>query len=166
MKVYTVHEQQNPAADRVDRAEHLTFVSDGFHWSAALFAPFMLASSRLWIGLATYLVALTAVCALMAALGASPAWITLAIIALHVIVGFEYSELERASLDAKGWSTVGTVVGRTRYECERRFLEDWLPSQPMISGLRSHHDKPPQSADLPAVAAPPAAKSRWRPWRS
>ncbi|MEQ1696324.1 MAG: DUF2628 domain-containing protein [Hyphomicrobiaceae bacterium] len=164
MKVFTVHEQETPAADRVDRAEHLTFVSDGFHWSAALFAPFMLLGARLWIGLATYVVALAAVCALLAALGASPAWITLAVIALHVIVGFEYSELERASLEAKGWSTVGTVVGRTRNECERRFFENWLPGQPMISGLRPHQVTAPLSVDLPAVAAPPPTKSRWRPW--
>ncbi len=164
MKVFTVHEPENPAADRLDRAEHLTFVSDGFHWSAALFAPVMLAGAQLWVGLATYVVALAAACALLSAIGASPAWITLVVIALHVIVGFEYSELERASLDAKGWSTVGTVVGRTRNECERRFFENWLPSQPMISGLRTSHQAAPQSTDLPAVAAPTPVKSRWRPW--
>lgn len=164
MKVFTVHEQVSPAADRVDRAEHLTFVSDGFHWNAALFAPFVLLGNRLWIGLATYVVALAAVCTLLAALGASSEWIALAVIALHIVVGFEYSELQRASLEAKGWSTVGTVVGRTRNECERRFFENWLRSQPMISGLRTHHDSAPQSADLPAVAAPTPTKSLWRPW--
>jgi hypothetical protein len=164
MKVFTVHEPANPAADRLDRAEHLTFVSDGFHWSAALFAPFMLAGAQLWYGFAAYVVALASVCALLSALGASPAWITLAVIALHVVVGFEYSELHRASLDAKGWSTVGTVAGRSRNECERRFFENWLPSQPMLSGLRTHHKTAPQSADLPAVASPMQTKSRWRPW--
>ena len=164
MKVFTVHEQKNAAGDRIDRAEHLTFVPDGFHWLAALFAPFMLFGAQLWVGLATYVVALAATCALLSAVGASPAWITLAVIALHVIVGFEYSELQRASLDARGWSTVGTVVGRTRNECERRFFEDWLSHQPMISGLRTSHQPAPQSTDHPAIAAPTPTKSRWRPW--
>ena len=164
MKVFTVHEPQQPASDRIDRAEHLTFVSDGFHWTAAIFAPFMLAAAQLWVGLGIYAIALAAVWALLSAIGASSAWIMLAIIALNVIVGFEYSELHRAALDAKGWSTVGTVVGRTRNECERRFFDNWLPSQQVISRLRSHHEVAPQSADLPAVATPASTKSRWRFW--
>ena len=30
MRTYTVHEQPNPPADRIDRAEKLVFIKDGF----------------------------------------------------------------------------------------------------------------------------------------
>ena len=162
MKVYTVHEQAAPAADRLDRAEHLEFVADGFDWQAALFAPFMLAGYQLWVGLAIYAVALATLMALLRGLGASPAWIGLAIAALHVFVGFEFHELRRATLDAAGWANLGTVTGRTRYDCERRFMDDWLPRQPLLSGLRSPRDSAPQASDLPAVAQP-TKLPRW-PW--
>ena len=61
MKVYTVHEPQAPASDRLDRAENLSFVGDGFHWTAALFAPLVLIGQQLWLGVAIYAAALGAV---------------------------------------------------------------------------------------------------------
>src|SRR2546423_14987770 len=48
MRTYTIHERPDPAADRVDRAEGLVFVKDGFAWAAALFAPIWLVAHRLW----------------------------------------------------------------------------------------------------------------------
>lgn len=164
MKVYTVHEPGNPASDRLDRAETLVFVSDGFDWPAALFAPFRLAGSKLWTGLVIYVAALAAASALLSAIGASAGWITLALLALHVIAGFEYNELRRTSLDAAGWTNVGTITGRNRAECERRFFDNWLDRQPMLAGLRTHREPAPHPADLPAIAAPAQPKSKWRPW--
>lgn len=164
MKVYTVHEPANPASDRIDRAGQLVFVGDGFDWSAALFAPFRLAAGRLWTGLVIYAVAVCVVVALLSAIGASPGWVAVAVVALHVILGFEYNELRRSSLDAGGWANVGTVAGRTRAECERRFFDMWLPGQPMISRLRSGHEPAPQPAPLPSVASPPQPRPAWRLW--
>lgn len=166
MKVYTVHEPNEPTADRIDRAEHLAFVADGFHWLAAAFAPLAFVSYNLWLGLAIYIAALAALAAVLSALGAHASWIALAVIALHVIVGFEFNQFRRTALDAKGWSNIGIVTGRNRYECERRFLEGWLPRQPVISGLRSAREAvpAPQSTSLPAVAAGPKTR-RWL-WKS
>ena len=166
MKVFTVHEPHGAHAtsDRVDRAEKFVFVPDGFDRWMAAFPPLVLIVNRMWIGLAIYLAALAAIVALLSAVGASPEWIALGVTALHVIFGFEASELHRASLEAQGWSMLGTVTGRTRAECERRFIEDWLPSQPLISGLRTAREAAPQGGDLPGVAnaAPPRRFSL--PW--
>jgi len=165
MRVYTVHEPASAASDRLDRAETLIFVGDGFDWLAALFAPFRLAVSGLWMGLLIYVAALAASSALLSAIGASAAWITLTLFALHVVAGFEFNELVRSRLDARGWTNVGTVSGRTRAECERRFFDTWLPSQPMISNWRAQHEPASQPPVPPAVAAVPAQpKSKWRPW--
>ena len=48
MLTFTVHEPPDPPADRIDRAERLAFVRDGFSWSAALFTPVWLLAHRLW----------------------------------------------------------------------------------------------------------------------
>jgi hypothetical protein len=169
MKVYTVHEPQDvmAAADRVDRAEGFAFVADGFNWLTAAFAPFVLAAHRMWVGLAVYVAALVAVIAILWAFGASPEWIALAVAALHVIFGFEVSEMRRAQLETNGWAMLGTVTGRSRVECERRFIEDWLPGQPLISHLRSRHDAAPQGDSRPAAASERSSQPVWKrnfPW--
>ena len=56
MLTFTVHEPPNPPADRVDRAEGLVFIKDGFAWFAALFAPLWLLMHRLWWALLGYVV--------------------------------------------------------------------------------------------------------------
>ena len=56
MRTYTIHERPDPAADRVDRAEGLVFIKDGFSWAAALFAPLWLIVHRLWWPLLGYVV--------------------------------------------------------------------------------------------------------------
>ncbi len=167
MKVYTVHEPQGDlaTADRIDRAEGFAFVADGFSWLTAALAPFVLAAKRLWTGLAIYIAALVAASAILWALGASPEWIALGVAALHVIFGFEVSEMHRAQLETNGWAMLGTVTGRSRAECERRFIQDWLPGQPLISGLRTGSAAAPQGRDLPAVAS--SSQPSWKrkfPW--
>jgi hypothetical protein len=172
MKVYTVHEPCGPdagpyrtaAADRVDRAETFRFVSDGFDWSAALFAPFVLLGHRMFAALALYAAALVAIVSILSAVGADGAWIALAIGALHVAVGFEFGELLRAKLDADGWAERGTVSGRTLAECERRFFQDWLPRQPLISGLRTASEVAPQGGELPGVSRGAGWRGRL-PWQ-
>src|SRR5262245_10693086 len=96
MRSYTVHEPPHPPADRIDRGESLVFVKDGFGWSAALFAPIWLLVHRLWWPLLGYVVlsGLSEGVQLLApSLGG---WMTLAIVALHLLVGFEAGTL-------RGW---------------------------------------------------------------
>jgi hypothetical protein len=133
MITYTVHEPPNARADRLDRAETLVFVRDGFVWSAAALAPVWLLANRLWLVLIGYIaLVLTIVLGTRAAgLGDTSAAVV-GIAALHLLIGLEGSSLRRWTLQRRGWRLVGTVVGRTSLECERRFFDQWLPSQPLI----------------------------------
>lgn len=128
---YTVHEPPNPPADRLDRAEKLVFVKDGFNWAAAVVAPVWLVLNRLWLALAIYAAAMTTLVAVL--IVAPPEWIALAIAVVHIIVGFEADEMLRHRLEATGYRPLGTVIGRNEGDCERRFIEKWLPAQPILS---------------------------------
>jgi hypothetical protein len=133
MLTFTVHEPPNPPADRVDRAESLVFVKDGFGWIAALFAPLWLLAYRLWWPLLGFVVLSAAFELAKRAAGLDPRWIGLAVLALNVLIGFEADTLRRWALERRGWRTLGSVSGKTAAECERRFFEAWLPSQPIIT---------------------------------
>jgi len=129
---FTVHESGEPASDRIDRAEELVFVKDGFHFFAALFAPVWLVMRGLWLAFAGYLALAVAIGGGLYLAGASEFWIVLAILMLNVLVGAEADTIQRLSLDQQGWQTIGTVVGRNANECERRFFDTWLPQQPVL----------------------------------
>ena len=131
MLTYTVHEPPDAPSDRIDRAERLVFVKDGFSWTAAVFTPIWLIVHRLWWPLLGYIV-LSALCGWLGSLFDS-GWSTLATLALHLLIGLEADTLRRWGLQRRGWRTVGSVTGRTADECERRFFDMWLPAQPVIA---------------------------------
>jgi hypothetical protein len=133
MLTFTVHEQPNPPADRIDRAEKVVFVKDGFSWMAALFAPLWMLVHRLWWALLGYVVLSALLQGVEMALGLDENTAGLPVFALNLLVGFEADTLRRWTLDRKGWRTLGTVSGRNIEECERRFFDGWLPSQPIIT---------------------------------
>ncbi len=138
MTTYTVHESPDPAADRIDRAESLVFIKDGFSWLAALFAPLWLIVHRLWWPLLGYVLISGAFQLMTHVAGFDQRWMGLAGLALNLLVGFEADTLRRWGLERRGWHTVGTVTGRNASECERRFFDGWLPAQPILaSGARS-----------------------------
>jgi hypothetical protein len=146
MQTYTVHEPPHPSADRIDRAASLVFVKDGFSWGAALFSPFWLLAYRLWWLLLGYVV-LSGLFELARWVGLlDPRWATMAVVALHLLIGFEADTLRRWGLERRGWRTLGSVLGRSYAECERRFFDEWLPGQPVIaptSGPASPRIGPP-----------------------
>jgi hypothetical protein len=133
MLTFTVHQPPDPPADRIDRAERLAFVRDGFSWSAALFTPIWLLAHRLWWPFVGYLAAETAIAMLAQSDLVHPGWATLAGLALGLLVGFEANTLRRWSLDRRGWSTIGAVSGRNAEDCERRWFDMWLPTQPILA---------------------------------
>ena len=49
------------------------------------------------------------------------------------LIGLEAGTLRRWSLARRGWTTLGTVSGRTQEDCERRFFDMWLSTQPRPS---------------------------------
>jgi hypothetical protein len=133
MRTYTIHERPNPAADRIDRAEALVFVKDGFSWPAMLFAPLWLLLHRLWWPLLGYVVVNGCLHLVQQLALLDPRWLGLAAFAINVLIGFEADTLRRWALERRGWRTVGTVTGRTAAECERRFFGAWLPTQPILA---------------------------------
>jgi len=54
------------------------------------------------------------------------------VLIIQIIFGFEAGALYGAALERRGWRLVGTVAGRNREDCERRFLEVWLPTRTEI----------------------------------
>ena len=134
MASYTVHEPPTPAIDRLDRADSFVFVRDGFSWGPALLGPLWLALKRLWMPLAAWAAVAVAMAGLLYAAGAGPQWITLALAALNVLIGFEGNECERQTLEARGWTELATVSGKGLAEAERSFFERWMPSHPLLAG--------------------------------
>jgi len=178
LAVYTVHEEPEPPSDRIDRAERLVFLRDGFSWSAALWAPIWLVSRRLWIELLAYMLIVAAIvwgAELLELDKLEAGVVTLAVSALHLVIGYEAYQLERWGLERRGYATAGIVVGRNETDCERRFFEQWLPGQPILSrqGAGTGGQSAAQSSALATVPAGAAAasasprgalapKSRWR----
>ena len=132
MIVFTVHEPPNPPADRIDRAEKLEFVRDGFTWLAGFLPPVWMAFNRLWIALLVYLLALFALTLLLRAFGVDQSMIGLITLAANIVIGFEADSIKRWTLERRGWGELGTVTGRNRAECVRRFFDSWLVQQPML----------------------------------
>lgn len=159
MVTYTVHEPPEPKSDRVDRAVDLEFVKDGFSWATAIFPPFGLAARRMWLAALGYLIVATLVIWALTRIQANPGWITLFVGALGIYLGFEVSTLKRWTLERHGWRTVGVVNGKSIAECERRFLEGWLPEQPVIAAAGAGG----LPASPPRASAVPTGLGR-RPW--
>lgn len=152
MSAFTIHEPPNPAIDRIDRAEAMLFLKDGFNWGAFALGPIWLLANRLWLGLAGYVAVMAALVATFTALSLDPGWISLAIVGLHAVLGFEAHSLHVASLEQRGWNMIGSVVGAGEADCERRFFEGWLPTQQPLRHAAPLAGEPIHAA---SASAPP-----------
>ena len=130
---YTVHEAPQPPRDRVERAEALEFVRDGFVWPAFVLPPVWLAARGIWMGVLAYGGCIAVIAAASSAFVLAPPLSGLTLLAVNLIFGFEADEMWRADLTKRGWDMVGQVTGTGALDCERRFFEDWLPSAPMLA---------------------------------
>lgn len=183
MKFYTVHEPPDAPADRIDRADKLKFVHDGFTPAAVAFGPLWLLANRLWLAFLVYAGVASVVLFAVLTMELSPRWFTLMLGAMNLILGFEGASLQRLALARDGWQQVGQVSGRTLDECERRFFEGFMAEPRMsrqdefvstVNALRG-----PAGGGLAAMAtgavtgegrisrAPGggASRGRWLPWR-
>jgi hypothetical protein len=133
MRTYTIHEQPEPPADRIERAERLVFVKDGFSWPAALFAPLWFLLNRLWWPLIAYVAVSAAFQIAQQTVSLDARWLGLIGLALNLLIGFEADTLRRWGLERRGWRMIGTVTGVSAAECERRFFDGWLPTQPILA---------------------------------
>ena len=156
MIVFTVHEPPNAALDRIERAEQVEFVRDGFQWLAAVIPPLWMLINRLWIVLIVYLLISMGASLALTSLGVSKQLVGLINLAANIIIGFEADSLKRWTLGRRGWAEVGTVAGKNREECERRFFDGWLIGQPM---LRSSVPTPDATRTNPSAPPSPAVMS-------
>ena len=130
MIVFTVYEPPQTSGDRADRAERLTFIKGSFVWSAAILPAVWLLFKRLWLELFAFIALVAVLTWGIEATGAPAALGALLLVIVQIVLGYEAGALQGAALERRGWRFAGTVAGRDRLECERRFLENWLPSQP------------------------------------
>ncbi len=158
MQSYTVYEPPEPPEDRVKRAERMVFVRDGFSWMATLFAPLWMLVHRMWLALSLYIVLMIGLNAAFIAAGVSSQWQTVAIVAVHLAIGFEAGSLCRWKLERRRWRMMGAVVGPSRIECERRFFQAWLGEEYREDGSVRIGPPPRQAtADAPGPIAGPEA---------
>lgn len=165
MSVFTVHQPPAPPVDRIDRAESMVFLKDGFTWSAFLLGPLWLLANRLWLATAGYFAVAAFGYLLLDAAGVEEALFGPFLLALNAIVGFEAHWMMSAKLETKGWNTLGSVTGQSLADCERRFFEGWLPAQPLLrretSFVSSEHapqvTRSETSGMKPITDTPPAA---------
>jgi hypothetical protein len=147
---YTVHEPPNVSANRLESAEQLLFVKDGYSWPAALVPPLWLLWKRMWLEFAIYAGGTGLMVWALTAMGA-PNTTSALLLIIQIVFGFEAGALYSAALERRGWRAVGTVTGRNAEDAERRFLEVWLPTRTEI---------PPTPGADPL--APPLAQDSWR----
>ena len=103
MRIWTVH--QRPAM--TGKPARTVMVREGFSWLAALFPLFWFLAKRLWIAAALYF-ALATLLGFVLPAGISP-W---AMIALQILTGFEARNLQRWTLERRGFRLMGVVQGR------------------------------------------------------
>ena len=131
MVIFNVHEPPNVSANRLESAEQLVFVKDGYAWLAALVPPLWLLWKRMWLEFAIYAGSTGLLVWLLTSAGATNVSNALLLI-IQIVFGFEAGALYSASLERRGWRLVGTVSGRNAEDAERRFLEAWLPTRTEI----------------------------------
>jgi Protein of unknown function (DUF2628) len=156
MQTYTVHEGPQHPTDRIDRAEALAFVKDGFSFQALLLGPIWLLVHRLWLGFAGYAAVAIAILAANQWFALPPLSTFVAFLGLHVIIGFEADTIERQALESKGWTSLGSVSGTSALDCERRFFETWLHNQPVLV-TRDSAQRPVSTGILTAPSATTSA---------
>ena len=144
---YTVHEATNPPQDRMERAEALRFIKDGFTVPAFIAAPIWLAIRQLWLGLIGYLLVAAVIIGLGWLTGAPFFAVAIAFLGLHLFFGFEADDIERGDLEQRGFTTLGSVTGKGSLDSERRFFDIWMPGQPM--------PPPTAPAARPMASGPP-----------
>lgn len=130
MKTFTVHEPPSPSTDRIEHADQLEFVKDGFSRLTAIFPPLGFAANGLWLAIAGYVAAVLLLVGLGKLIGASDDVVGPFLLALHIYLGLELHTIKSWWLDRNGWRTLGSVSGKDLEECERRFFENWTPDQP------------------------------------
>ena len=139
MIIYTVHEPQHPAQGIEARADAIEFVKEGFTIWGFLFGPLWLLYNRAWLAFILTLVFMAGLAAVLVQFGLKDQAPAIVDILVSLIIGFEGNNVLRWSLQRKGYALLGSVAGRNRLECERRFFDVWLPHAAAAKGAPAAH---------------------------
>jgi len=113
-------------ADTLAHAERFRFVRDGFSWLAFLFTPFWMLFNRLWLAFICYILLMAVIGVGAMFVGIVGGAVTLASLALALLIGFEASTLQRRKLLRWRWRDRGIVVADGRDTAEQRFFDRWV----------------------------------------
>lgn len=155
MALYTVH--LPPGAEATgDAADRIRFVKDGFSlWAFLLPLPWLVVN-RLWLALLGWIAAVVALEALTRFAGETTGGIVATVFA--VWFALEAREIQRWTLERRGWRTAAVVEGADEDTAERRFFESWLTTDMP----REHIEEAPVPPTPPSQATSPVP----RPGRS
>ncbi len=152
MVVFNVYEPPDPPRDRLDRAVDLVFVKDGFSWLAAIFPAVWFLVKGLWLELILILSGAAVLSWGIETSGAASALSGMVLFIVQIVIGFEAGEIQAAALERRGWRLAGTVTGRNRDDCERRFFDTWQPAEPPASATTDGGPMPLDVASWTATA--------------
>lgn len=128
MQTYTVFEKRVAPEDLEERAGDLVFVKEGFSFWTLLAPAIWLLVNRLWRGLLLYLLLSIGLVVALSELGDDGQFIFWGGMVINLIFAFEARDIYRASLERRGYVLRAVVSGPNLAECERRFLQEWLPA--------------------------------------
>ena len=133
MLTFTVHEPPRPPADRIDRAESLVFIKDGFSWAAALFAPIWLLVHRLWWPLLGYVVLSVPFELVRWGITSTRVGSRWRVLRLHLLIGFEADTLRRWALDQAAGAPWARSRAATPPNASAASTRSGCPTQPLIA---------------------------------
>ncbi len=139
MIIYTVHEPRHPAQGIEARADTIEFVKEGFTIWGFLFGPLWLLYNRAWLAFLLTLIFMAGLAAVLVQLELKDQAPVIVDILVSLIIGFEGNNILRWSLQRKDYALLGSVAGRNRLECERRFFDAWLPHAAAGKGTPAAH---------------------------
>lgn len=157
MPVYAVFEPPVRGHDRTRHAERVTFVRDGFTWSAFLFGPLWMLWHRLWLAFVLYVVIFVllgwAEYARVIPAGSE----TVVVVLLALLIGLEAVTLRRRKLLWWRWRDAGVVIAEDLQAAEHRFFDRWAPARAGVSATPA-----PSTAQAgPGAGIAPALGDRW-----
>ena len=98
VSAFTVHEPPQTGGTKLERAESLLFVGDGFSWRTALFSPFYFIVTGHWLAFAVYVASAVIASLVLQVIGAGEQWMAVILLVLTAVVMYAYNRLVE-----RGW---------------------------------------------------------------
>jgi len=130
LRFYSVHAEPWNPATTPQGADRTVMVKEGFSWPAFLISLPWMIWHRMWVILLLYL-ALVIGLAALSEFGQLPDQVmTVASLAIALVLGFEGNSLLRWTLARRGYEEVGEVAAESSQAAEMRFFERRLHRSP------------------------------------